>query len=425
MKSSESSQDNHVHRRSVLKGGLTAAGVASGIAASGVMSGAAPAFADRARSALRAAETTSPPTPPVVRSREELAQRGMRFPRRPVPATALPITPNGTTYEMTQTLAWLDSEHFAVGRWDGSMTIFRFTTSNLTGPLISEAVNSPAFQGVRMLTPLGRRAIVTSNDDGSIALWVSPSGRWSDLRLAKTYAYDASLGVATGGQGVLAGSPNSLVVGHSTGHLSVWTYHPGRQRLSFLRSVDIRNPTPVNPWGLHDVYSVETVTDSNGIARVVTGSEDGYVSVVEIPSGKIMSQTVFNPQAQRGINHLSVRGDALLVANCSVGPDDHNLWYYSIDRTSWRITLRDKANLIVDGQRPQAFNFSTIWGAYSGGPCWFASTEEGALWMGTAGATLDIIGYREVTSPLGSALGWNDTPGRLVMVAYDLYEFTT
>lgn len=421
-----------MHRRSLLRSGLAVAAAASGVVAPDLVGGSTPAFADKARQhtaqATRAsgtAEAAGPLVPPVVRSREELAQRGVDFPAPPRTATVLPITPNGTTYEMAQTLAWLDDDHFAVGRWDGSMTVFRFTTSATAGPLINEAVNSPAFQGVRMLAPLGRRAIVTSNDDRSIALWVSPSGKWSDLRLARTYGYDGSLGAATGGNGVSAGSPNSLVVGHSTGHLSIWTYHPGHETLTFLRSADIRNPRPVNPWDLHDVYSVEAVTDSRNLARVVTGSEDGYVCVVEVPSGRILSQTVFNPQAQRGINHLSVRGESLLVANCSVGPDDHNLWYFSIDRTTWQITLRDKANLIVDSRRPQAFNFSTIWGASSRGPCWFASTEEGALWMGTADAALDVIGYQEVTSPLGSALGWNDSPGRLVMVAYDLYEFTT
>jgi hypothetical protein len=30
-----------------------------------------------------------------------------------------------------------------------------------------------------------------------------------------------------------------------------------------------------------------------------------------------------------------------------------------------------------------------------------------------------------VTSPLGSALGWTDKPGRLALVSHDLYEFVT
>ncbi|MBF8188323.1 WD40 repeat domain-containing protein [Nonomuraea sp. K274] len=358
--------------------------------------------------------------PPALRSRLELAGRGVRFPPNATPATALPITANGTTYQMAQTLAWLDDDHFAVGRWDGSMTVFGFTESGTAGPLITEAVNSPAFQGVRMLSPLGERSIVTSNDNSSFALWTSPSGSWKDLRLVGTYAYDEALTVVTGGIAVAG----HLVLGHSTGHLSVWRASE-RHAPRLLRTIDVRNPAPVNPWDLHDIYSVEVLAGSRDSALVVTGSEDGYVCVLEVPSGRVLSRTVFNPSAQRGINHVSVRGDAVLVANCSVGPSDHNLWYYSVDRSNGQVTLRDKVNLIVDTRRPQAFNFSTIWGSYAQGPCWFASTEEGALWMGTAGAKLEVIGYQEVTSPLGSALGWRDDPGRLAMVAHDLYEFVT
>jgi hypothetical protein len=120
-----------------------------------------------------------------------------------------------------------------------------------------------------------------------------------------------------------------------------------------------------------------------------------------------------------------VRDDRLLVANCSVGPSDYNLWYYSIDRSHWSITLIDKANLKVDQSRPQVFNFDTVWGDYSGWRCWFASTEEGTLWMGTADTSLHVFGYEQLTSPLGSALAYTSGPGRLVMVAYDLYQFST
>jgi len=79
----------------------------------------------------------------------------------------------------------------------------------------------------------------------------------------------------------------------------------------------------------------------------------------------------------------------------------------------------------VDTSRAQVFNFDTIWGAYSGGPCWFASTEEGTLWMGTADSTLHVIGYEILTVPVGSALAYQGGPGRLVMVESDLFQFIT
>lgn len=365
------------------------------------------------------------PVPPVIRSRRELAERGVTFPAVDVAPTRLPITPSGATYQMAQSLAWLDARHFAVGRWDGSLSVFAYTSSQpYAGSLITKAANSPAFQGVRTVVPVSDRSFATSNDDRSLTLWSSPGGTWSDLRPAGTFAYPPSLGVATGGRTVTTGN-RTVVIGHTGGHLSVWRHLAGPNRLEFVRSVDLRNPEPVNPWGLHGIHAVEVLDGRDGTARVVTGSEDGYVCVVGVPSGEVLSQTVYNPDAQRGINDLNVRGDSLLVANCSVGADDHNLWYYTVDRGTWGIVLRDRARLVADADRPQVFNFNTVWGAYSGGPCWFASTEEGALWMGTADAGIDVLGYQEVTSPLGSALGWNDAPGRLVMVAHDLYEFDT
>jgi hypothetical protein len=135
---------------------------------------------------------------------------------------------------------------------------------------------------------------------------------------------------------------------------------------------------------------------------------------------------VFNPAAQRGINSVSARGDKILVANCSVGSADKNLWYFSVDFSSWALTLLDSMNLIIDTSRVQAFNFDTIWGQYSGGDCWFAGTEEGALWMGTADTGLHLIGQQDLfDGAIGAALDYTTGPGRLVTVIHNLDQFTT
>ncbi len=86
----------------------------------------------------------------------------------------------------------------------------------------------------------------------------------------------------------------------------------------------------------------------------------------------------------------------------------------------------DQTKLVVNPALPQVFNFCTVWAKYSGGVCYFASTEEGALWMGTVdnAGKIASIGYRRVTSPLGAALAYNRS-GRLVLVAYDLHEYRT
>jgi len=144
-----------------------------------------------------------------------------------------------------------------------------------------------------------------------------------------------------------------------------------------------------------------------------------------VPDGTIVSRAVFNPAAQRGINSIAIRGRDLLVANCSVGSNDKNLWYYRMDLDTGAIVLQDSYDLKVNPNAPQVFNFCTVWGLYQGGVCWFSSTEEGALWMGTVnGGHLSIIGYQSVTDPLGSALAFNAN-GKLAMVSYNLYEFIT
>ncbi|GAA1310184.1 hypothetical protein [Saccharothrix xinjiangensis] len=409
-------------RRPILKGGLVAA--AAAVAAPSAVFGETARAAPAGRAAPVRGDRALP-VPPVIRSRDDLIAKGARVPLLQAGASALPITLDGVTYEMAQDMAWLDAEHFAVGRWDGSMSIFEYGAAPFGGPLIREAVNSPSFAGVQMVAALPGNAIATTNDDASIALWRSPSGTWKDLALVGTLPFDAALGVATSGRGLVVGDRSFLVVGHTSGFASLWRYHPATRNLVFRRAVDLRNPVPVNPWGLHDIRGVDVVVGTDGVPRAVTGSEDGYVSILDVPSGAILSQTVFNPSAQRGINSVSVAGESLLVANCSVGSADHNLWYFSIDRQTWAVTLRDQANLLIDTQRPQAFNFETVWGSYGGNQCWFASTEEGALWMGTAGPGLSTLGYQEVTSPLGSTLAYKDGPGRLAMVAYDLYQYST
>ncbi|HTZ44632.1 MAG TPA: hypothetical protein VMB79_12290 [Jatrophihabitans sp.] len=386
----------------------------AGVAAAGagaVLLPSPPAAATPAPTAL-AGRGGNARTPKVLRSRQALGLSA--------PAASLPITQHGTTYEMAQETRWLDAQHFAVGRWDGSMSVFQFETAPYVGPVIARATSDPASQGVEMLTKLAGGAIVTSNDYSSLALWHAPGGDWSRLDLRATCSYDSSLGYATAGAALASGTGTSLVVGHSNGYLSIWNYAAASRTLSFVRSVDVRNPSPTNPW---DDHTIEDVVPAGGTV-VAAGSEDGYVTFYDVSSATVLSQTVFNPAAQRGINALAMTGARLLVANCAVGPDDHNLWYYAVDRSSWTMTLLDKANLVIDTSLPQVFNFDLAWGRNAGAPCWFASTEEGALWMGSpAGHSVNPVGYQQLTGPLGSALAYRD--GQLVMVSYDLYQFST
>lgn len=372
-------------------------------------------------------EQVSNPIPPVVRSRQELESQGVSFlaPGALSPAQ-LPITPDGTTYSMAQEAAWIDSRHFAVGRWDGSLSIFAFNQSQTLGPIITAAVSAPSSEGVQMIAWLAPGVFASSNDDGSMIVWNSPSGNWNDLQQLSVLNYDSTFGDANSGSSFNIGNSLYLIVGHANGYITIWSGQIDGTGLALVTNVNVRSSHPVNPWNLYNVRGVAPIfwTDTSGY--VVTGSEDGDLCVIEIPSGSILSRTVYNPSAQRGINSIATFGQNLLVANCSVGSEDKNLWYYWIDADDWSITLRDSTNLKVNPDAPQVFNFDVIWASYSGGICFFSSTEEGALWMGTitSDQTLSVFGYQTVTTPLGSALAFG-VNSYLVLVSYNLYEFTT
>jgi hypothetical protein len=367
------------------------------------------------------------PVPGVIRSRRHLMAQGVDFlaPDALAPAQ-LPVTADGVTYSMAQEAAWIDLQHFAVGRWDGSMSIFVFNQSQTMGPLITAAVSSPSSEGVQMLTWLAPGVFASSNDDSSMIVWRSSSGNWQDLQQLSVLQYSNTLGVANSGDSFNLGNTLYLIAGHADGYVTIWAGNPDGSGLTLLTSVDVRSAHPTNPWGLHNVRGVASIFWTDTTGYVVTGSEDGDLCVIEVPSGNILSRTVYNPNAQRGINSIATLGRNLLVANCSVGPDDKNLWYFWINSNDWSITLRDSTNLKVNPNAPQVFNFDVIWAQYSGGICVFSSTEEGALWMGTItnNQSLSVFGYQEVTSPLGSAIAFN-VGGNLVMVSYNLYEFTT
>jgi WD40 repeat protein len=370
---------------------------------------------------------TSKPIPPVIRSREHLAAQGVSFvPPGNVEPSALPITADGVTYIMAQEATWIDTQHFAVGRWDGSLSIFSFNASPTTGPIITKAVNTPALEGVQMITWLAPGAFASSNDESSIIVWSSPSGTWTDLYARATLQYDSSLGVANSGDAVVLGNILYLGIGHANGFVSIWSGNTDGTGLQFVTALDLRNPHPTNPWGLHNIRGISTIFWNDSTGYIVTGSEDGYICVLRLPDGAIMSQTVYNPGAQRGINSVATFGQNLLIANCAVGSADKNLWYYWIDGNDFSVTLKDSTNLRVNPSAPQVFNFCAIWGLFNNQVGFFSSTEEGALWAGTVNPnqTLSVIGYQTVFGALGSALAFN-VNGNLVVINYNLFEFTT
>jgi hypothetical protein len=195
-----------------------------------------------------------------------------------------------------------------------------------------------------------------------------------------------------------------LAVGHAHGFLCLWSI--GRRfELTLGPIVDLRNPEPVNPWALHNIRGIAVLMTTQQHGWIITGSEDGWMCVVRVPQGDVVSRSLYNADAERGINTISAtNGGLLLVGNCSVGPEDSSLWYYVVRAGEWMPVLRDRANLRIDPETPQVFNFSTIWIARHGALSWCASTEEGALWMGTLtpdAELLRLLGYPGCDRPAG------------------------
>jgi hypothetical protein len=89
-----------------------------------------------------------------------------------------------------------------------------------------------------------------------------------------------------------------LVVGHACGFVTFWcgATHPVPSLAVLGTPVDLTTTTPTNPFGLQNIRGLALLGDpaSGGQAprQVVTGSENGLICVVDVPSGKVLSRTV-------------------------------------------------------------------------------------------------------------------------------------
>src|SRR5687767_7150800 len=102
--------------------------------------------------------------PLVLRSREEI-ERSENFPA--VLSDGFPIKQDGVRYTMAQEVTWLDEHYFAVGRWDGTLNIFRFNHSSTDGPVITFSVNSPSEEGIQMIVWITHSIFISSNNKES------------------------------------------------------------------------------------------------------------------------------------------------------------------------------------------------------------------------------------------------------------------
>jgi WD40 repeat protein len=280
----------------------------------------------------------------------------------------------GTTYARAQVATWLEDGRFAVGRWDGTLSVFRPPQTGEYGPVLVFDSASPSLQPIQMLLPISPTVFVTSNDDHSLAVWKSAGSRYEVAQVAN---YDKALGVANSAAEFDFQSEKWIVIGHEQGVIAIWKID-ANGALSLTRTLSITSPNPIpSPYHLKNIRGVEHWKD--GI--VVTGSEDGDIAAVDVAAGKVLFRSRYNPTAQRGINSVSLKKDLVLLANCSVGNSDDNLWLFQVSDTGFK--KLDALNLKKNQQLPQVFDFIAILGHSGTNDIFLASTEEGLLWLGS------------------------------------------
>jgi WD40 repeat protein len=330
--------------------------------------------------------------------------------------SAQSIRPAGVTVNYAQVLDWIGDGVFAVGRWDGTISIFRVPTANEFGPMILQAMSTPSGRGVEMLADIDGQSFVTSDGADHLAIWARKSAS-APFELQFRLAYDGSVGAANSGLAIIANGTAYFISGHETGKILVWERQSDAS-YSLTRTIDVRSPTaPANPWGLRNVRALVSWRGD----RVISGSEDGDVVGLSLPAGQELFRYRYNDKAQRGINALSLVGERLLLGNCAVGSQDKNIWLF--DLSQGHPNLLDAENLALDTGRAQVFNFDVdlILVPGKGGEAptltFFSSTEEGLMWQGRAdNDQLTVTGVTRI-SPEGGAVMTVSPAGDFIAVA--------
>jgi WD40 repeat protein len=334
-------------------------------------------------------------------------------PPEPIPV-ALPIKNLGITYSMAQAVRWLDDGRFAIGRWDGTLTIFRLTSGLAGAPIISAALTVPSFAGIEMIARLKEGIFASSNEAKSIVVWRGDNAFDGGIKIDGTLSYGEAVGVANDGTTTEVDGVLYFISAHANGYLLVWEVEGNCEVFKLTHTIDIRSPNPIqSPYPIKNVRGVERWKPG----FVVTGSEDGDICLVNIIEGSVAARIRYNAEAQRGINDIDTCGDYLVLSNCSVGPDDKNLWLYRIVENGFN--LLDSINLQVDAARDQVFNFCVDQAVVDDTQYFFSATQEGVVWLGLVqDDRFVVLGKQDVSTRIGAALAY-EPDSRLLAVAGD------
>jgi len=98
------------------------------------------------------------------------------------------IEPTTELYCLAQAATWLDEETIAVGKWDGTITIFKYTTKLS----IEQALVPPHKAPVTALVGIGDHCFISSDGPSSLAAWIREKDQ--HYVLSQTYPFNENYG---------------------------------------------------------------------------------------------------------------------------------------------------------------------------------------------------------------------------------------
>ena len=124
---------------------------------------------------------------------------------------------------------------------DGSLQLWDLPPSRSNqGPTLRSVFTLPSRAGVLSLVKIEEGLVLSSHDQGSLALWTQTEGGFA---LRSIVEFPSQLGAVTSGALVSVGTQKVLLIGHESGFVSLW--QKTRWSPAWLGQTDVRSPSPV------------------------------------------------------------------------------------------------------------------------------------------------------------------------------------
>lgn len=225
-----------------------------------------------------------------------------------------------TTYNYCQSLKWLDEYRFAIGRFDGTLSIFDIRDKD-NGFTASQVLLNEDHSQITTIEPTKHNMTFISNGKGSINL-LSYDG--SSYYWANRLDFDLSFGEFNSGCEINFNDEDYFVSGHENGYIVIWKWDGEK----YIEDgyMDIRSKNPIEAeFMIKNIRGVKPYKD----ATVITACEDGDLALIDIVKKEEIFRMRYRKDAKLGMNGLSISGEYLLSSNCTNG-NEPNLNLYRL-----------------------------------------------------------------------------------------------